>query len=325
MSKVFDAAGIAKAMHEACSFIGANPEAWLLPKMANQATIGQQQTLLPLLPYFNAELAKIPELKAWASTVAEDLNSILAKEGFNIRLDPWPKEDEADKFGVVSILDLAVKWIEAGDGTARITPGMSNRPLGPRRTFPRETSPAFKLDRVGNKIEFFESEDADPLIRIATQNGDFVWLRVRPKPLDQFGLYDAVRAEHAARSKGPSARFAKVEDVTIPKVHFRKEVDIDWMCGLTQYGTLAEKPGQFVISQAKQEVRFAMNEVGARAKTATALLVARSIAVDPTIRHVVVDDDFLLWIERPGVNNIPIFVGYFEKDSWKDPKNLDNV
>lgn len=324
MSKVFDAAGIAKAMHEACSFIGANPEAWLLPKMANQATIGQQQTLLRLLPYFNAELPKIPELKAWASTVAEDLNSILAKEGFNIRLDPWPKEDEADKFGVVSILDLAVKWIEAGDGTAHVLSGPARRPNGDQEevAIPYD---AFKLRRTANEIELFESEDQQPLIRIPTQSGDVVWLRVRPKPAEQFGLYDAVRAEHAARSQSPSARFRKVVDVTIPKIHLREQVDIDWMCGLTQYGTLVGRPGRFFISQAKQEVRFAMNEIGARAKTATALGMIRATAFDDSIRHVVVDDDFLLWIERPGVNNIPIFVGYFEKDSWKDPKSLDNV
>jgi serine protease inhibitor len=80
--------------------------------------------------------------------------------------------------------------------------------------------------------------------------------------------------------------------------------------------------GKLIVQEAKQEVRFGMNEEGARAKTATALAVR---AAASALEHIVVDDDFLLWIERPGVA-VPLFAGYLVKhDAWRDPGSLANV
>ena len=58
------------------------------------------------------ELSGFPEkeLKCWASWVAAELNAILKKERFDIKLEDFAE----DEFGVVSILDVLAEWLKEG-------------------------------------------------------------------------------------------------------------------------------------------------------------------------------------------------------------------
>jgi hypothetical protein len=326
MSAVFDLMGIGKAMTEAASFIKAEVANWRPDPRACGDTLELQRDLTDRVGALYPELAKIPELKAWARMKAEELNEILKSEGFEIQLDPWPHNN--DHFGVVSILDVTVKWLVEGNGKAKVYLPAHSRTRG---VDARQSYPAFTLDRKDNQIEFFEPSTAEkPLIKIPTQSGDVVWIQQEPmvRSPKPFELYDVAEKLQGFK-EGPKAdrvrdKYARTKDVTIPKVKLRKQVDIGWMKGMRIFGELGSKARDpFVIEQALQEVRFVMNEKGARAKTATAMGIARSISLIEN-EHVVVDGEFLFWIERPGIST-PLFVGNFTPDDWQDPGSLDNV
>lgn len=323
-SQTFDLAGIVKAMVAATEFVGGDLESWQ-PALEPDTMI-RQERLLGRLRAINFDLTRIPELRAWASMTPSEINEVLRREGFEIQVDWQP---DGRTFGVVSILDVAVQWLEEGDGDSEIRV-YPRRPDGSRDYRAPEIYPAFELAARANRIEFLEVPGSDqPLVRIPTRSGDVVCIHVMPQPdlgLAGFRLYGT-----AARLSGQATpepdKYGKVKDVTIPKVKLRQEVDISWMQGLTFSGRDSEgNPDLFGVEAAKQEVRFVMNEEGARAKTATAL-VARSLSVTVggQIEHIRVDNDFLFWIERPGVA-VPVFVAYLAKeDAWKDPGSLDNV
>jgi len=104
----------------------------------------------------------------------------------------------------------------------------------------------------------------------------------------------------------------------LPMVQFRQQPDISWMRGL-QLDT-GRGPNWFVV-QAKQEVRFGMNQFGARAKEATAVGMVR-MAVSGFSPPYVVNRPFLIVIGRPGKVEVPLFGAYLTPHDWKDPGNL---
>jgi serine protease inhibitor len=64
-----------------------------------------------------------------------------------------------------------------------------------------------------------------------------------------------------------------------------------------------------------------MNEEGARAESAAAMgfkYAAAAIGPPPYV----IDRPFILWMEKEGVT-MPLFVGVFAEDSWKDPRSLE--
>jgi predicted HTH domain antitoxin len=182
-SEVFDLPGVVKALSEAAAFSG-GAAAWL----ASPAHAGhQQRDLLHRLEAVRVELARIPELKAWASLVAAELNAILEREGFGIWLDGWPQDGQ--NFGVVAILDVTVHWIEKGEGNRQIhiAPRRQRRRsrlapevlsgLPPRR--PRQRHRPLRGARRRRA-----------LIRIPTRSGDIVWVHQTPRAPRFFDLYD---------------------------------------------------------------------------------------------------------------------------------------
>jgi hypothetical protein len=317
-STTFDLAGIVKALVAATEWVHGNLRGWQPVPQPDKTD--RQLELLRRLEAISVDLARIPELKAWAAMSADELNAILKREGFEIQLTRWPIDGR--NFGVVAILDVTVEWIEAGDGTKQIR----HRTAGGQHDHATPAYPAFELSAYQNRLELLAVSGSDqPLIRIPTKSGDVVCIHVTPDAgLDTFGLYDAVTRISAAAKPDPDT-YGEVLDVTIPKVKLRQQVDISWMEGMHIGRTTPQgDPDHFDLQEAKQEVRFVMNERGARAKTATAM-AARSLSVGNPLLHVRIDNDFLLWIERPGVAT-PVFVGYFAKDdSWSDPGSLDNV
>ncbi|MDO8598851.1 MAG: hypothetical protein Q7S02_01975, partial [bacterium] len=60
---------------------------------------------------------------------------------------------------------------------------------------------------------------------------------------------------------------------------------------------------------------------GARAESAVAIAVTRGGSFEKPKPDLVIDQPFLCWIRRPGCR-LPLFVGYFDTDSWKDPGSL---
>jgi hypothetical protein len=80
--------------------------------------------------------------------------------------------------------------------------------------------------------------------------------------------------------------------------------------------------GRYRITQAKQQTKYKMNHKGALAKSAAAFGFSFECCVVRTPKPpMVVNQEFFVWITRPGMN-LPIFTGYITKEDWKNPGDL---
>lgn len=248
-----------------------------------------------LADYFSicrTEIAKIPEIESLASKSAEEINAFLCKRGFDIRLDPF----DANEFGTASVLNVLVEWLQEGKKTAlRAKSG---------REFP-----AVKL--ASDFLVFSSNVHRHPVACLATKSStDRVFITVAEKPLDGFDLPEA--AMRISQSLDyPSARY---ESLTFPMVDLDQKVDISWLKGMATQDA-AGLPWE--IAMAFQQTKFKMNEKGARAKSAVAIMM-RTLSIP---QRMVIDEPFLVWIERQGLSR-PLFVGYITEDDWKDPGSL---
>ena len=99
---------ILSALCKAALFIGADVSSW-------QPVNEQQELFLDnyYIRRFQLEEFSNTEIRSWASKNHEELNKILTDEGFTIKLGPFGPQG----FGVVSILDVFIKWFHEGTET----------------------------------------------------------------------------------------------------------------------------------------------------------------------------------------------------------------
>lgn len=304
---VFDLLGLIKAMHTATEFIGSPEMRW---DIGNSKTVEAKEFKRGVLSCYDLvamRLDQVPELNGWASMTADELNEILSKKGFNIRLE-W--EEGRGKFGVVSILDYLVEWAVTGwKTTINVYPedqhGMPAQNVEPTRY------DGFELDIADNGVKVFTVQGSnEPLVRIITKNGDLCYILQASRPEGKIELYAAIdEIRRAPRAEG------YIKSLSIPMIKARHEVDISDVVGLSI-------GGRFVIESAKQEIRFGMNEKGARALTATGVTVGIT-SFNPD-GDIVIDSEFLIWFERPGFD-VPVFAGFFGIDDWKNPGDLNSI
>lgn len=238
----------------------------------------------------------IPEIESVAARSAEEINAFLAAHGFSIRLDPFT--DPRD-FGVASVLDVLVEWLERGD-------------VQPIRTGGREY-PGVRIPAKHRRVAFLrERAFPNPIACLTTKSGDRVYLTV----LDAARVPDLITDPKSLPSLDHSGEERGLGGVVFPMVSLDQEVDISWLLGLSTTGADGLVA---IVNQAKQQTRFKMNEVGARAESAVALGVMRSYT--PPQPDLVIDQPFLCWIERPGIP-VPLFLGHITPDDWKNPGSL---
>jgi hypothetical protein len=223
------------------------------------------------------------------------INQWLEENGFSIRLT---QEVGKDGFAVASILDVLCEWMAEGVRTTIEKPGASY--------------PAVKLKK-DDGVSLVQHPDlhGHPIIRIRTKGGEKVCMTVADGiPEGLLGLHSKVRSLQLAAT--PDYRY---EGVVFPMVQYDRAEDISFLVGMRI------KDSQYYINEAVQQTRFRMNEKGARAESAAAMGV-RCFSLGGDRKPYVLDRPFILWIERDAVA-IPLFMGVFAEDSWKDPKTLE--
>lgn len=254
------------------------------------------------------ELAKFSEkeLRSWVSWVAAELNAILAKEGFNIKLNDFAP----DEFGVVSILDVLVEWLQEGSKTVL--------------NIDNTSYPAVKMDlraMVDGKQEtLFEvyttSMHKNPVAMLFTKSGDKLYITTAGiSPIKDFALVSLI--DEIRHSLGPSR--IRYDWLEFPMVNLDQEVNIGWLKGMQ---TSDDNGQEWAISQAVQQTKFKMNQFGARVKSAVAIsIVAVSIRREVGL---IITPPFLLWIEKKDAS-IPVLYAYIDKEHCKDPGDLSSM
>lgn len=288
MTTSFSLATLVGALEAAGEFIG--PLNW-------EASNREQRRLLKRYGRYAESIKHMPSLKSWAKRTAEEINAILAENGFDIRLNSWG--NDPTKFGTVSINDIFVEWPESGDETQLHVGDVSY--------------PAFSSKRF--EILWVEGSE-EPIIKLSTKGDETVFICVAPDPGGQFKLIKAVEKLR----KKPMRAGKKIDRVIIPMVKLDQKPDLKWLVD-PENGALHSGP--WYIEQALQQVKFGMNQHGARAKEATALGVVFRGA-GPRLEIYRVDRPFLVWMEHPKVD-VPIFQAHITEEDWKDPGDLSSL
>lgn len=245
------------------------------------------------------ESGSIAEIESIASFTADDINRFLRERGFNIQLAPLRNDDRWKEFGVASVLDLLVKWFKPGNETRLKGVDKQMYPAVHQGT---EVSSFYQADQHGYPIAQLKTTSSDQVYMTKLDNApaDFELLRY---------------ARRLASSLKPINDYG---GVTFPMVDLKQEVDISWLIDLA---TISAKGEPVKITQALQETHLAMNEVGARAKSAVAIAVAVAAVYRPAKPELLIDGPFLIWFQRPGLTE-PLFVGHITEADWKKPETL---
>lgn len=285
---------IARALDDAEKYVNEGALDW-------QTVNVLQARMMDLYPSLVCAFPFVPTLQGWARATAEELNQILAEHGASIRLEHW--DPSPDIFGVASINDFSVQWLVAGETEYHGLPVTI------------KSKPAFRLPAGEANVSFLQSrQHSELIIQIPTQNGDTVYITKYAAALRSgFEVFDAVDRVRKNLAKANVWHAG----VRIPMVKMQMAIDISWLINLwAPVGTQSLR-----IFQALQEIKFGMNQFGARVVEITAIAMVRESAPP---RDYEVDDDFLVWIERNGVP-IPIFAAHITREHWKNPGDLKDL
>ncbi len=240
------------------------------------------------------DVSRIREIESIASWNVEEINAFLRQRGFTIQLQPI----DENTFGVASVLDLLVEWLVKGEVTTV-------------RGVDRKDYPGVKISKGG--VQFYNVHGHNsPIALLETKTGDRVYLTMLDRaPNDGFDLI--ARAEALSRNLSSNREFG---GLVFPMVDLDQRVDIGWLLGLKTTGDDGQ-PAR--ITQALQQTILKMNEVGARAKSAVAVAVMRSIEMPKP--DLIINGPFLVWFERDGLAK-PLFVGHITQEDWRNPGDI---
>jgi len=241
----------------------------------------------------------IPEIQSLASREADALNQFLREKGFSIQLQPFAKNE----FGVVSILNLLVEWMTTGTITVIHTNGAGKE------------FPGVRIGEGEEGVTFYSAPPHEhPIVGLATKSADVVYMTMMEDPPEGFAL--VAKAEELSREKNHSFEFG---GLAFPMVNLNQEVNIGWLIDMR---TVDKDENPVKISQALQQTKLRMNEVGARAESAAAVGLMTLGSSSPPPDHII-DQPFLMWIERPDLVT-PLFVGHITQENWSNPGSISS-
>lgn len=237
------------------------------------------------------------ELKTIASFKAEEINTWLKEGGYDIALEPF---SDPDDFGTASIMTVAVKWITAGE-----------------RTFVANDGKDYDAAELTSDVTITQSEGYEhPVAHIHCENGDTVHMTVADRTdLEQLDLLNKVVALTAGK------RSFKYGGVVFPMVEHNAEVDISFFEGMNFKGR--RRSGGIdtcKVKEAKQQTKFKMNHLGAKAESAVAVSMTFECCF-VSKPNLVIDKEFYVWMTRPGMDT-PYFAACVSKSDWKDPGDV---
>ncbi len=254
----------------------------------------QAKLITDFLKYIS-EAGQIKEIESIASRDAKKINDFLAQRGFSIQLNPFAPTE----FGVAAVLDLLVKWFQPGKKIQITTPN-------------NQKYPGVHLKQG---VQFFNvnGDMNKPVAKIRTQSDDEVFMTMIDQVPDGLDLLEFAATLVAQLQYGRE----EYEGLHFPMVDFKNQPDISWLLGMA---TTDSSGVPAWISQAKQETKLRMNEIGARVQDAVAMATMRC-AMMPK-QPLIINKPFLCIFTRPGLT-FPLAVFFLDPDCWKNPGSLD--
>ncbi|MDD5289645.1 MAG: serpin family protein [Patescibacteria group bacterium] len=247
------------------------------------------------------EALAIPEVESKTSWDNEVLNAFLREKGFDIQLSPF----DSSTFGVVSILDLLIHWLVKGEKRTLNAVDKKNYPA----VFLKHGVMVGRVSGAGHEY---------PIARIETQKPDgseagktVVYMTPCDNPPEDG--FDLIRL--VTRFSNCFTLDHEYEGVTFPMIDLDVKPNVSW---LLQMSTTDQGGQPWEISQAMQQTKLRLNEIGVHLKDAMAIGV-RCISLPK--QPFEIDRPFLLWVTRQGLS-FPLFTGFLRPDVWKEPAAL---
>lgn len=234
------------------------------------------------------------EFKSMASRQADELNAWMARNGFELRLDPF----DADQFGTAAILRILGKWVVPGEEEQLI--------VG------RDVYPAVRMKR-GFEV-LVANGHPNLILSIPTEDGDVFRLTIADQPETPADLFDLVKKLKGNASPGAHDHYAAA---LFPMVNYDESMEHEW---LRELATVDAEGSDWFIAKAIQQTKLQMNHLGAKAESAAMMVVERMMLMPGDT--LTIDKPFALWVERPGCE-LPLFCAYLAEDVWSNPGTID--
>lgn len=320
-----DSADYSETIRQKCSY-------WKSVNQEQQAFLEEYYLHKKKLNFFNDN-----ELKVWASTNHDYLNTILKNENLPEQFKPLG----ANAVGIFSNLDIEIKWLYKGCKSS-IEDFSHEKWESDRQIIKREFS-AIAL-RDGFKRFSSDYDRRIFITRIQTANNQTVWIAEAHTPLkgrDELLHYigkirSSLSPYHpiAGCRCGEGTKITGPDVLRIPMINLDIVEDISWMQGMQYW-----KPGERIkedlifmtlwkqvrpeckgsVGQITQRIKFKMTEEGeyeARAQASDENGYYRILSIGS------IHPPFYLWVEREGLS-MPVFAACISADVLKEVENQD--
>jgi hypothetical protein len=263
-------------------------------KESNEA---QQLFMKEFYSICKGEIDTIQEIESIAHIDSKVINEWLKKHGFDIELNPFG----SGGFGTASKLDLSGYWDRPGtDTTIYLENG--------------ESYPAVKMIQGYDLLKHKDHEDL--IVKIRTESKDQVYLLMADQVPSGLAMVDYV--EHIQTEMENA--YIEYEGLIFPMIDLDVKGPLGWIVGLRADVDGGSIPF-YEIAQALQQTKLKMNHKGFRIKSAVAMGILAGAALKRKEPYII-NRPFVMWVSRPTLKK-PLFVGYFNKDVWKNPEGLE--
>ncbi len=199
------------------------------------------------------------------------------------------------------VLDLLVNWLHEGSITTIERNGQRYEGV--------------RLSVKDADVSFLKSDThPHPIVRVPTQSDDVVYMTVLGDQPDPLGL--TAQALSLLRKPWEVGGY---DAVRFPMIDLKHDNDVDWIVGM-ETSTADGVPAQ--IGQASQETKLRVNQKGAHVRSEFQGTVLIASSLERMLPDLVIDQPFLLFFTREGLEQ-PLAVLYITEKDWSNPGTLD--
>ncbi|HLC38683.1 MAG TPA: hypothetical protein VJJ80_00935 [Patescibacteria group bacterium] len=292
---LYSIAGMLKAAEE---YLGLGIEGGVEPDWQTK-NVAQRKFIRQYYNPCRAEIDKIPEIEYTASPKASEINEFLRQRGFSISID-FPENPM--HFGAAGVLDVLVEWKIKGE----------KKPI---RMGTKVIPDAVRLPKEG--VGFVKLLSlSEPIVHLETKSDVHVFMYQHPEHIDGFELLE-MASDLTAQCQSTFNYHRDYDGIHFPMVNLQQQVDLSWLLGIN-IDSLDGVPVDLV--QVLQENKLRINEIGARAQSATVgKMVFRGIEMP--LPDYIIDQPFLIWFVRAGLS-MPFFAAWVSEEDWKEPPDI---
>jgi hypothetical protein len=229
--------------------------------------------------------AELPEIRRNATTVAVDHVAWLKAEGWDAQITQGSPSD----LFLAATINIVAKWKEAG------------------RAYKAGSVDRVLLKKGATAAYDRSNSNRHRAVTVSTQHAGYAFLF---QQLD----YTPYSAEHLLDIVLEASGRSSYDEVHLdfPMVDLHIKDDARYMIGL--------RSGLNVVTQAAEQLKLEMNEIGGRASAAAEVAVTRGMSMGPEM--VRIEGPFVVAVIRVGAPNDAdrvAFAAYVDRDAWKRP------